>query len=201
MKKFTLIAALLFGVAHFASAQLIPNFQFGAKAGVNLSSFSLSNNNFDGSNRAGYLGGFWARVGGLGFHFQPELYLTGKNVNIEDDNGNVNRVKFTSIDVPLLVGSKVGALGFGGRFYTGPLISFKINDSQNFGGAFSDAVRLRDVKNQNFAWQLGAGVDIQDLSIDLRYEYGLTKQTYNEGNSKARINLFNLTLAYKIFSM
>ncbi len=200
MKKITLVLAFVLCTTYFASAQLIPTFQFGAKAGVNLSSFHLSNDVFNSSNRAGYLGGFWARIGGLGFHFQPELYVTGKNVKIEADGG-YNNVKFTSIDVPLLVGTKVGALGFGGRFYTGPLVSFKIDDSQSLGGAFSDAITLTDVKNQNFAWQVGAGADIRDLSIDLRYEYGLTKQSYNEGNSKARINLFTLTLAYKIFSM
>ncbi|MBE9583746.1 PorT family protein [Mucilaginibacter sp. JRF] len=204
MKKFTLMLAFFFGATYFASAQLIPNFQFGAKAGVNLSSFNLSNNTFDAGNRAGYLGGFWARVGGLGFHFQPELYLTGKNVKIEQSEGGVtavNNVKFTSIDLPLLVGTKVGAFGFGGRFYTGPLVSFKINDDQSFGNAVGNAVTLTDIKNQNFAWQVGAGVDIRDLSIDLRYEYGLTKQTYNDGASNARVNLFNLTLAYKIFSL
>lgn len=199
MKKLLLLFVVLICTAHFASAQLIPSFSFGVKGGVNLSSLSFSNPDFSSSNRAGYLGGIYARVGGLGFNFQPELYITGKNVTIKNDAGLENKVKFTSIDVPLLLGGKIGAFGLGGRFMTGPLVSFKINDDQSTGQALGNAVRLNDIKNQNFAWQFGAGVDIRKISLDVRYELGLTKQGYNDGNSSTRINLFNVSLSYQIY--
>jgi hypothetical protein len=181
-----------------ASAQLIPSFQFGAKAGVNLSSFSTEGT-LSSNNRAGYLAGFWARVGGAGVHFQPELYLTSKNVKF-GSGSQVNDAKFTSIDVPLLVGTKIGALGVGGRFNTGPLVSFAINKDQNFGSAVGNATRL-NYKDQNFAWQFGAGLDFQKVSLDLRYELGLTKQTYEATGDKTRVNLWNLTLGYRLFSL
>ncbi|MBK0381069.1 porin family protein [Mucilaginibacter segetis] len=199
MKKFAFTLLIFLATVTISKAQLLPKFQFGAKAGVNLTSLS-GNNTFNSDNRAGYLGGFWARFGALGFNFQPEIYVTGKNVRIDDGNGNVNDAKFTSIDVPLLFGGKVGALGFGGRFYTGPLVSFAINKDQNFGSAAGNAVRL-NYKDQNFAWQFGAGIDIQKLSIDLRYEAGLTKQGYGSNGDNTRVNLFNLTLGYSLFSL
>src|SRR4051812_26163456 len=99
----------------FASAQItsvLPSFSFGAKAGLNFSAFP-ANGKYDNSSRAGYLGGVWARFGALGFNFQPELYATSKNLTIKDDAGNENKAKFTSLDVPLLVGTKIGALGLG----------------------------------------------------------------------------------------
>ncbi|MEO6149909.1 MAG: porin family protein [Mucilaginibacter sp.] len=200
MKKITLLLAICLCTSYYAMAQLplVPKFQFGVKAGVNMSSFSLSNPDFGSGNRAGYLGGFWGRFSVVGIMIQPELYLTGKNVKIEE-NGVVNNVKFTSIDVPLLVGAKVGALGLGGRFYTGPLASFTISKDQSLGSAVGNAATLTNLKDQNFAWTVGAGVDVQKLSVDLRYEAGLTKQTYNNGYSKTRINLFNLSLAYKLY--
>jgi hypothetical protein len=135
----------------------------------------------------------WVGYGGgaLGFNFQPELYLTSKNVELSDGSNEV-KAKFTSIDVPLLFGGKVGAFGLGARFYTGPLVSFAINKDQSFGSAIGNATSL-NYKDQNFAWVLGAGVDIRNISIDLRYEGGLTKQTY--GNSHTRVSLFNLSLA------
>jgi hypothetical protein len=196
MKTFLLSLTICLITTYFASAQVLPSFQFGVKAGTNLSSLSsTAGSTFSSGNRAGYLGGFWARFGALGFNFQPELYLTSKNVDITSSNGET-KAKFTSIDVPLLVGAKVGALGVGGRFYTGPLVSFAVNKDQSFSGALGNATSL-NYKDQNFAWQFGAGLDIKAISIDLRYEAGITKQTYNSSNT--RVNLFNISLAYRLF--
>ncbi len=162
---------------------------------MNLSSIqSTTSATFNSSNQAGYLAGFWMRVGALGFNFQPEIYATSKNVDISE-NGGETKQKFTSIDVPLLIGGKIGAFGFGGRFYTGPLISIAVDKQQSFIDAAKAAGSL-DYQNQNFAWQFGAGIDIKKISIDLRYEAGLTKQDY--GSGQTRINLFNLTLAYSL---
>lgn len=197
MKKLILTLTIFAAAVTFSKAQVIPSFQLGIKGGVNFSKLSSSASTFDASNRAGYLGGLWARVGALGFNFQPELYVTGKNVEVTD-NGNSYKAKFTSLDVPLLFGGKVGAFGFGARFYTGPLVSFKLSDSQSLGDALGNATSFK-FKNQNYAWVFGAGVDVKNISLDLRYEAGLSKQTF--GNSEAKVNLFNLSLAVPIFKL
>jgi hypothetical protein len=194
MKKLTTTLAICLATAYMASAQVIPSFQFGLKGGVNLSSLSKTGT-LNADNQAGYLGGIYARFGALGLHVQPEAYLTSKNVNL-NDNGVMTKAKFTSIDVPVLVGTKIGAFGFGARFYTGPVVSFAINKDQSYSSAASSITKL-DYKNQNYAWQIGAGVDIRSLSVDLRYEAGLSKQTY--GANSTKINLFNLSLGYKLF--
>jgi len=200
-KLLTLIVCLFFAGA--ASAQVLPSFAFGIKGGVNLTSFP-SSGPFQNSNQAGYIGGVWARFGAIGFNFQPELYLTGKDVNVSYVNNNqtvTTKAKLTSLDLPLLVGGKVGAFGLGGRFYTGPLVSFAINKDNTFADAAGEAGRL-DFKDQNYAWVFGAGVDIKALSVDLRYEAGLNKIAYGpQEYSHTRINLFNLTLAYRLFSL
>ncbi|WP_158826233.1 porin family protein [Mucilaginibacter lacusdianchii] len=197
MKKIIYLIALSLLTAGSASAQLIPSFQFGAKAGFNLSNFS-TNNTLSSKSRAGYLAGFWARVGAAGFNFQPEIYLTSKNVDITN-NGQTNRAKFTSIDVPLLIGTRIGAVGIAGRLNTGPVLSFAVNKDQSVGDAFGNATRL-NAKDQNYAWQFGAGLDIQRLSLDLRYELGLNKVSNSQGD-ETRINMFNLTLGYRLFSL
>jgi len=197
MKKLFITLTILGATVSFASAQLMPTFQFGAKAGVNLASLNYTNSVFSAGNRAGYLAGIWARFGALGLNFQPEMYVTAKNVTISQNGGETD-ARFTSLDVPLLVGGKVGAFGLGARFYTGPVVSFAINKDQSLGGDVNRAVHL-DYKDQNFAWQLGAGVDIKQISIDLRYEAGITKQTY--GYSHTRVSLFNLSLGYSLFKL
>ena len=200
MKKLIFTLAICLTTMIAAQAQVLPSVQFGIKGGVNLSSLSSGGSSLRADNRAGYLGGFWARFGALGLNFQPEIYITSKNVDINNSTTTKANAKFTSIDVPLLIGAKVGALGIGGRFYGGPLLSFAINKDNGFGSAVGGATRL-DYKDSNFGIQVGAGLDIQKISVDLRYEAGLTKQNYYDGstNYKTRVTLFNLSLEYRLF--
>jgi hypothetical protein len=194
MKKLALTLAICLTTIYTVSAQILPSIEFGAKGGLNLTNLS-KNGTFNTGNQAGYLAGFWARLGALGFNFQPEVYLTDKNVSIAD-NGAETRANFTSIDVPLLFGGKVGAFGLGGRFYTGPVVSFAISKDQSYSNAAGNIIKL-NYQDQNYAWQVGAGLDIRSLSVDLRYEAGLSKQDYGTGST--HINLFSLSLGYKLF--
>jgi hypothetical protein len=197
MKKFILTFVIFSVALTFVSAQVLPSFQFGVKGGVNLTGLSSANGTFSSSNQAGYLAGFWARFGALGFNFQPEMYVTAKDVNISA-NGGETQAKFTSVDVPLLFGGKVGAFGVGGRFYTGPVVSFAISKDQSFVDAAGKAGNL-NYHDQNYAWQFGVGLDIKKISFDLRYEAGLSNQYY--GNTSTKASLFNFTLAYRLFKL
>lgn len=183
-----------------AFCQVLPSVQFGLKGGANLSKFSTKNT-FSSDNQAGYYAGLWARIGAAGIHFQPELYLSGKNTTLESNNeatlGQENKVKFTSLDVPLLIGTKIGAAGIGVRLNTGPVVSFILDKKQSFGNAASSAFNGR-FKDQNVAWQFGAGLDIGQIGVDLRYEAGLSK-IGKEGYNDTRLNLFTLGLALKLF--
>ncbi|WP_040626514.1 porin family protein [Mucilaginibacter paludis] len=192
MKKILLSVLLLASINLATQAQAIPSFAFGLKGGLNLSKFS-TNNTLSSDNQAGYLAGVWARVGALGFNFQPELYYSSKIATVTS-GGETNTVKLNSIDVPLLFGMKVGTLGIGGRFYTGPVASFIINKDQSFGNAVGNVAKL-NFKDQNHAWQFGAGADFTKFSVDLRYELGLT----NLNGYDQKLNLFTLTAAYTIF--
>jgi len=195
IKKITLSIAILLATTLFASAQLLPSFQFGIKGGMNLSKFSTSGT-FDSGNRAGYLAGFWARIGALGFNAQPEIYYASKTATFNSAANEQSTVTLNSIDVPVLVGYKFGVLGVGGRLATGPMASFIIDKNQSFGSAASNLVTLH-FKDQAYAWQFGAGLDIMKISVDLRYEMGLTNLANNGYDQK--LNLFNLSLAYRLF--
>jgi len=195
MRKIILSAILLCsGLTGFS--QVLPSFQLGLKAGTNLSKLSTENT-FSSDNRAGYYAGLWARIGAAGIHLQPELYLSGKNTTLKDANGLENKIKFTSLDIPVLVGTKIGAAGIGVRLNTGPVVSFILDDEQSFGQAAGSAFS-GDFKGQNIAWQFGAGLDVSKLGIDVRFEQGISKigkGTYNE----TRLSLFTVGLAYRLF--
>ncbi len=192
---FLAIISLFTGLS--AGAQILPTFQFGLKGGANFSKFNTENT-FSSDNRAGYYGGVWARIGAAGIHFQPELYISGKKTNlVSDATGEVNKVNFTSLDVPLLIGTKFGAAGLGLRLNTGPTFSFILDENQSFSQA-AGSVFKADFKSQAFAWQFGAGLDIMRLNIDARYELGLSKIN-KSGYPGTKLNLFTVGVGYRIF--
>lgn len=195
MKKI-ILSFLLVSSSLFANSQALPTFQFGVKGGVNLAKFKTTNT-FDSGNKSGYFAGVWARIGGAGIHLQPELYLSGKKSTLINTTGQDNKVRFTSLDLPILLGTKIGAAGLGLRFNLGPVISFNLSDEQNFSQAASSSFK-GDFKDKTFAAQFGAGVDIGKLSVDLRYESGLSK--INEQNyPTTKLNLYTLGVAFRIF--
>lgn len=195
MKKIILSALFVaFNLAAFS--QVLPSFQLGVKAGANLSKLS-TDNTFSSDNRAGYYAGLWTRIGAAGIHLQPELYLSGKNTTLKSAAGEENKVKFTSLDVPILVGTKIGAAGVGIRLNTGPVVSFVLDDEQSFGDAASNAFK-GNFKGQNIAWQFGAGLDIGKLGVDLRYETGLSK-IGKDGYNDTKLSLFTFGLGLRIF--
>lgn len=195
MKKIFLSALFMLSGA-FAFGQVLPSVQFGIKGGANLSKFTTEDT-FSSDNRAGYYAGLWARFGAAGIHFQPELYLSGKNTTLVSNAGEENEVRFTSLDVPLLVGTKLGAAGVGLRLNTGPVFSFILDEKQKFGQAAGQIFK-GNFKDQNIAWQFGAGVDMGKLGIDLRYEKGLSKINKSDYRS-TKLDLFTLGLAYRLF--
>lgn len=194
MKRITL-AAFLVCCTFFAFGQVLPSFQMGIKGGFNLSKFSTENT-FASDNKAGYYAGIWTRIGAAGIHLQPELYLSGKNTTLK--NGGVeNEVKFTSLDVPVLIGTKIGAAGIGVRLNTGPVASFILSKEQSFNDAASN-IFDGNFKDQAFAWQFGTGLDVGKLSVDLRYEMGLSKLN-SAGYPETKLNIFTLGLGLKLF--
>lgn len=195
MKSFYLTIACLFA-GLYASAQVLPTFQLGLKAGANFSKFD-SENTFSSENRTGFYGGLWARVGAAGVYFQPELYISGKKANlVSDATGEVNQVRFTSLDVPLLIGTKFGAAGIGLRLNTGPMFSLILDENQSFSQAAGNVFKA-DFKDQALAWQFGAGLDIKKISFDARYELGLSKIN-KSGYPGTKLNLFTIGIGYRI---
>ncbi|MFA4869484.1 MAG: porin family protein [Pedobacter sp.] len=191
-----ILSAFFVALSFSAFSQVLPSFQFGLKGGLNLSKLSTENT-FSSDNRAGYYAGLWTRIGAAGIHLQPELYLSGKNTTLKANTGEENKVTFTSLDVPVLVGTKIGAAGVGIRLNTGPVVSFVLDKEQSFGDAAGDVFK-GNFKDQNFAWQFGAGVDIGKLGLDLRYETGLSK-IGKDGYNDTKLSLFTFGLALKLF--
>lgn len=218
-------------------AQAQSKFSFGIKGGINLSKLSMGDVfttryddvgnpyiGYDGKQvkdnlkssldtKTGYVGGIYARFGRTLF-IQPEILVSTKGGAfdiIKNDNNipvtQTVKIKYSNIDVPLLIGLKGGPI----RVFAGPVTSFRIGDNQ----------RLRDALNQytssnfsdaladaTFGYQFGAGLDIGKISLDVRKEGSFTNissfpstngATENASEIKQKMKSWQVTLGIRLF--
>ena len=193
MKKYLVSLAILVASSLNAKAQ----FTLGVKGGLNIS--QINTDNLTQSSVAGYQVGAWARIG-KGFYVQPELYLSGKGGKFDFVTSNTTKesgtLRFTTLDVPVLVGESFGTSHLNIRVMAGPMYSYILNSSDNFSANIKNAYAdFGNYNNSTLGYQAGVGVDLGMISVDARYEGGLTKINEKYGQ---RENLFHLSLGFKI---
>lgn len=195
MKKYLFSLALLIVFGINAKAQ----FALGVKGGVNVS--KINTDNVSESDITGYQFGAFARFG-KDWYLQPELYVGSQGGKLNfDSNGSTTggsaKVRFTTLNVPLLVGKSFGTSSLNLRIMAGPIYSYILNTDQSYSDNLAAAYRdLGNYKNSTLGYQAGAGIDLGNISIDARYEGGLTQLNDKYGQ---RQNLFHFSLGYKIF--
>lgn len=197
MKKLVLVLLVsLYSLTAFAQKN-------GAGLKVGLSSTQV---NFEGGQlvpsdaQLGYHLGVFARFGGAGFFVQPEALFTQTSglFIFEDGSLNSNRdyeMKFNRLDVPVMAGFRMLKII---RVMAGPIASFNIDSSLKEAGT---TVQNIDFKKAMLGYQTGLGVDLGNLSIDGKYEGGLSKFMENIGTYSAdnRINQWVLSVGFKLF--
>lgn len=208
MKKYLIIVALFVAGTLTTQAQLLPSIQLGLKGGLGFSNLKGENGDWlDASTRTGYQAGVWTRIGGAGFHVQPELYITGKSSEAKVVEGGIDRkgkMSFTSLDLPVLLGTRVG-LGLAGlRIYAGPVVSFVFD--KNISNTLKRVTDFDDYKNQQWAITGGVGLDVSRLRVDLRYEHGLTENKLRRIDGDAapvtstqKMNVWTVGVGYRLF--
>lgn len=194
MKKYILSLAAMLSIGIGAKAQ----FTLGVKGGVNVS--KINTDNFTQSSVAGYQAGVFARIGKSLF-VQPELYLTSKGGQFNfDSNGTSTggnaKVKFTTLDVPVLIGESFGITSFNIRGMVGPVYSYVLDRNASFSDNLSSAYQdLGDYNHSTLGYQAGVGVDLGNIALDARYEGGLTSINKKYGE---RPNLWTFTIGFKL---
>lgn len=209
MKKLLLIVVI-------SSFSLIGYSQigFGLKGAVSMSSFSTNLSDYESAFNTGFQAGAFLRIGDK-WHLQPEVYFSGYTGDLTYNllkTGPTVEVKETvtlsSIDVPILLGFKIiDPPTLNVRLQAGPVASFVLNKEFDItlNGISTDPPdEYKNAwQNMNWAMQVGAGVDVLFLTIDLRYQFGLTSlydqpENSNSGIEKIKSNLFVLSLGFKI---
>jgi hypothetical protein len=191
MKKHLLIAVLLIAVSISAKAQL----SLGIKGGINWS--SINSDNLRSSSVAGYQAGLFARIG-EGLYLQPEVYLSSSGGSFtSNDYTYRGKVKFTNLNVPVLVGLRFGPKNLNLRAMAGPEYIAVLDQNQNLPSNFNAAFNnFGDAyKKHMLGYQAGIGVDLGAVTADVRYQghFDNFNRYYNQ-----RQNLWALSIGFKL---
>ena len=184
MKKILVLAAVFFAAIQFSNAQI----HWGLKGGVNYNSDSFVDVKDDvlagAESKTGFHFGTWVRVKVpvLGVYVRPELVYTNlKNDVLYKTTDTKTSFTFQKIDIPVLIGKKFLKVA---NVFVGPSFQYVIDS--DFG--FDD---IKNVKGDGFTvgMQLGAGVELGRLGVDVRWERGFNDvETSAIGNVTDNVN-------------
>jgi hypothetical protein len=180
-------------------------FAIGIKGSINSSKittddYKVSNfnyANFKSDAKSGYNLGAFARLG-TKIYLQPELLYCVRNS--ESHSGSTSQtLKLKTIQIPVLLGIKVIDLKLASiRAFTGPAMSYVLKGSDityaNITGSAGDP---KNYKNNIWDWQLGAGVDVGPIVVDVRYEWGLSNTSGGNISQVGFVNKGN-TLTFSL---
>jgi opacity protein-like surface antigen len=173
------VSVLLLGGASAAQAQDEP-MSFGVKVGVTFSNLSADTDllDFDFESRTGAVGGiFVAFPLATNLYFQPEALVTMKGAKLSALGEDAN-TKLTYLDIPVLLRYNIPleSTSVTPYVYAGPSFGLLLSAKQDysFDGGGDDVDIKDEMKDTEFGWVLGAGVQIQRFMIEARYTQGFT---------------------------
>ena len=201
MKRIFPITLILLCIMCLTSAAQI-QFALGLKAGPNFASINTSESATENyKSRTGFHGGAFALFKFTKIGIQPEIIFSqqGSKVTINSSNYDAN---YNYVNIPVIVKLYLAA---GLNLQAGPQFGFvslaeapRPDDNGN--------ITVQDVKDEakksDISAALGAGWDLPfGLTIDARYNLGLTKINDDSGASSAKNQVFQVSLGYKLFKM
>lgn len=203
MKKLVLLVVLFIGATQLTQAQI----QFGVKGGVNYNSDSFQNVTNDivsgAKSKTGFHAGIWTRIKipVIGLYVRPELVYTSlkSEVTSASDANDKANYDFQKIDIPVLLGKKFLKVA---HVFAGPSFQYIIDSNfdpiGDLQGNFST-----DVDGFTVGLQLGAGVELGKVGLDVRWERAFSdaeSKLIDGGNSErfdTRVNQIIVGLSYR----
>ncbi len=195
MKSFKFKFVVLMAIALLSFERMLAqNIAFGPKIGFNYSSLPSSSSYI--TNNAGNAGlqiGLFLRSPGRTY-LQTELLFGSNSASFNYTpkgiaNGVAENVHFTTMDIPVLIGTKFLRLPAANiRGMLGPDFAYQLKTP-------GLQIPNGNYNNSAIGFILGLGVDIGAITIDSRYNFGLTNVNSGLGQ---KLNAFNLSVGFKI---
>ncbi|NME69206.1 outer membrane beta-barrel protein [Flammeovirga aprica] len=166
MKKSILF--IIFNLLVMTSATVFAQdktFNFGVKATAGMSGFSHNFTGMSDDTRQSWEGGVMLRanIPVVPLYLQTELNYTNTGGTFEMGEQSQDLV-LNRVEVPLLLGGKLGIGGINARAFGGVVAQQVVIDN------FSDLSPELDPEKFGLGWQVGVGVDIKKFTIDAKYQ-------------------------------
>lgn len=166
----------------------------GLKAGFNSTKFKMSDlgkyttEDWKTETKNGFIYGAYGRVKlSHPFYIQPEIYFTSKKFELEG-----NSITLKTFDVPILLNFRMITLGpVRVHALAGPVASIVRKDK--IPAQYNDYL---DFKSTNWTFQAGAGAEVMGISLDARYEWGLSDVSKG---IDGRTNVLTITAGLRLF--
>jgi hypothetical protein len=191
--------ALILLIILFAAIDNFGQFSFGPKIGYSTSKLSTDFDTIKESAKNNFQIGAFVRFGKK-LYLQPEIaYATSGGTLQPEGTGIKEEIKLKNLYVPVLIGYKlINAKVVNLRILAGPVANFILNKEVDFDESYPNPVREGDLKNVAWGMDVGAGVDVFFLTLDLRYEFGLNNIYTGADSQTIKSNVFIVSLGFKL---
>ncbi len=200
MKK-VLLFSLLVASSFLATAQGI-GFSIGPKIGYNSNTLTDNLDSIQTSIKNSLQVGAFIRLGSR-LYFQPEAnYQVVSGTLSKSMGSSVQSRDYTlkSLKIPAILGYKLinkGIVNF--RVLAGPAFTYVLNKKlspADVGSAWP-IESVDDLKNSTWSVQMGAGLDILFMTLDVRYELGIDNLYGGSNDLSLKNDMFNVSLGVK----
>lgn len=200
MKKI-LLAILIIGFGSGVMAQGV--FSLGPKIGYNSNTLTNNLDSVQSSIKNSFQIGVFMRIGPK-VYFQPEANYQVVTSTLNKSSGSSVQsqdITIESLKIPALLGIKlINKRAFNLRIMAGPAYTFHLNkklDPQHMNELWP-IQSVDDLKNSVWSVQMGAGLDVLFMTLDVRYELGIDNMYNGSSDLRLKNNMFNFSVGIKL---
>ena len=198
MQTIKIFIVFLISVIAIDQAQAQVQASLGIKGGVNFSSLDVTSARATWDGRTGYHIGAFALFKVTAFAVQPELIFSQQGSTVKF-NGQDFDANFSYMNVPVIAKFY---LPLGLNIQLGPQFGFLTSAESDYNPVNAQGgTDLKEYyKNSDVSLGMGIGWDLPfKLTIDARYNLGLTEINDNASLTATKNQVFQLSLGYKLF--
>lgn len=199
MKKLLFIVCLISTAGFLQKANAQAQVAIGVKGGLNFAKVDVDNVSTDG--RTGFHGGAFVlfKVSKIGI--QPELIFSKQGSSFKANTQDL-KANYDYINIPIILKLYTVA---GINLQVGPQFGFVTKAEQDVLDV-NNVKTTADVKDQlkgsDISAAIGVGWDLPfGLTIDARYNLGLSKINDGSGSPEAKNQVFQVSAGYKLFKL
>ena len=201
MKKILLVILIIvFGTGVMAQGV----FSLGPKMGYSSNTLTNNLDSVQSSIKNSFQLGVFIRIGSK-VYFQPEANYQVVTSTLNKSAGSSvlsQEMTIESLKIPALIGIKlINKEAFNFRIMAGPAYTFLLNKKLNpqHMNELWPIQSVDDLKNSVWSVQMGAGLDVLFITLDVRYELGIDNMYNGNSDLKLKNNMVNFSVGIKLF--